>query len=185
MLQQKWHSRNPSRNWKFARESSKNQQNHRPHPILPNVKGWRRMKLRFVVSALRKLLSRIENYSIFSLEIIDSYSLHPRLIIKWPQNFRLNDLMFRIFRWVYRGWIIPRCIITVVPLLETNIPFLIASSAPFRPGFRQGHTTKGSLSMQRKFHKFLKFLLHLEYSSRFCDSSLNVLIGEFPHEFCF
>ena len=59
-----------------------NQQNHRPHPILPNVKGWRRMKLRFVVSALRKLLSRIENYSIFSLEIIDSYSLHPRLIIK-------------------------------------------------------------------------------------------------------
>ena len=79
---------------------------------------------------------------IFFLEIIDWYSLYPRLIIKWPQNLRLNDLMIRIFRWVYRGWIIPRCIITVVRLLETSILFLIASSAPFRLGFRQGYTMK-------------------------------------------
>ena len=141
-----------------------NQQNHRPHPILPNVKGWRRMKIRFVVSALRKLLSRIENYSIFSLEIIDSYSLHPRLIIKWPQNLSLNDLMIRIFRWVYRGWIIPRCIITVVLLLETSIPFLIASSAHFRLGFRQGYTTKRDFIDAGKISQISKTFMALGIS---------------------
>ena len=35
---------------------------------------------------LRVASERIENYSHLSLEMIDSYSLYPRLIIKWPQN---------------------------------------------------------------------------------------------------